>query len=128
MGIWRRTRRGGVAAGDIARWPDPHSGSSIRVEHWVVAQRQGQTAARNMLGAPEGFTAVPSFWSQHYHVSISYVGHAESWDEMAIEGDPAARNCLVRYQRGGRVLAAAAIRRDIASLQAELAMELQTAS
>jgi NADPH-dependent 2,4-dienoyl-CoA reductase/sulfur reductase-like enzyme len=116
------------AAGDIARWPDPHTGSSIRVEHWVVAQRQGQTAARNMLGASEKFTAVPFFWSQHYDVSINYVGHAESWDEVVIEGDPAARDCLVRFKRGGRVLAVAAIRRDIASLQAELTMELQTTS
>jgi apoptosis-inducing factor 3 len=116
------------AAGDIARWPDPHTGSSIRVEHWVVAQRQGQTAARNMLGASEKFTAVPFFWSQHYDVSINYVGHAQSWDEVVIEGDPAARDCLVRFKRGGRVLAVAAIRRDIASLQAELTMELQTTS
>jgi apoptosis-inducing factor 3 len=119
---------GVFAAGDIARWPDPHSRNSIRVEHWVVAQRQGQTAARNLLGAREKFTAVPFFWSQHYDVSINYVGHAESWGEMAIEGDPAARNCLVRYKRGGRVIAVAAIDRDIASLHAELAMELQTIS
>ena len=116
------------AAGDIARWPDPRSDASIRVEHWVVAQRQGQTAARNMLGADEKFTAVPFFWSRHYDVSISYVGHAESWDELAIEGTPAARDCLVQYKRGGRVLAVAAVNRDIESLEAELTMEQRSAT
>jgi NADPH-dependent 2,4-dienoyl-CoA reductase/sulfur reductase-like enzyme len=111
------------AAGDIARWPDPHSGAPIRVEHWVVAQRQGQTAALNMLGARQRFDAVPFFWSQHYDVPINYVGHAEAWDELTVEGDIAKRDCAVRYKRNGRVLAVASIYRDVESLRIEAAME-----
>lgn len=111
------------AAGDIARWPDRHSGAAIRVEHWVIAQRQGQTAALNMLGGREKFDAVPFFWSQHYDVAISYVGHAETWDELAIDGEIATRDCVLRYKRNGRVLAVASIHRDVDSLLAEAAME-----
>jgi NADPH-dependent 2,4-dienoyl-CoA reductase/sulfur reductase-like enzyme/nitrite reductase/ring-hydroxylating ferredoxin subunit len=113
------------AAGDIARWPDRHSGEKLRVEHWVVAQRQGQTAALNMLGRNETFTAVPYFWSQHYDVPINYVGHAGSWDELTIDGSIAAKDCMLRYKRNGRVVAVASIYRDTDSLEAELAMERQ---
>jgi NADPH-dependent 2,4-dienoyl-CoA reductase/sulfur reductase-like enzyme len=116
------------AAGDIARWPDPHLGEMIRVEHWVVAERQGQTAALNMLGYREKFDAVPFFWSQHYDIPINYVGHAEQWDDLAIDGDIAGKDCTLRFKHDGRVLAVVTIFRDFESLQAELAMEQATAT
>ena len=111
------------AAGDIARWPDPHTGTSIRVEHWVVAERQGQTAARNILGRGEPFDAVPFFWSQHYDVAIRYVGHAERWDRLQIDGDPLARDCEVSYFAGDRKLAVATVSRDLTNLRAEVELE-----
>jgi apoptosis-inducing factor 3 len=114
---------GVYAAGDIARWPDPYTGEHIRVEHWVVAQRQGQTAARNIMGARERFDAVPFFWSKHYNLSIRYTGHAEHWDHVSVDGDVAAQNCSVSFVRGGKTLAVASVKRDVENLEAEVAME-----
>jgi 3-phenylpropionate/trans-cinnamate dioxygenase ferredoxin reductase subunit len=111
------------AAGDIARWPFEPSGERIRVEHWVVAQRQGQAAARNILGAEASFTDAPFFWSQHYDVGINYVGHAVRWDRIETDGDPAKHDFAARFIDRGRTAAVATIYRDVESLKAEAEME-----
>lgn len=111
------------AAGDVARWIDPRSGSRTRVEHWVVAQRMGATAARNILGLRHPFAVVPFFWSQQYDVAVKYVGHADRWDRLEIDGDPATHDCAVSYWQEGSKLAVATVGRDLQSLESEATLE-----
>jgi apoptosis-inducing factor 3 len=111
------------AAGDVARYPNPFSGELVRIEHWVVAERQGQVAARNILGARERYDAAPFFWTRQYGISIKHVGHAEKWDAVEINGSLEAKDCAATYKVGGRTLAVATISRDLQNLQVEADME-----
>lgn len=120
--------KGVYAAGDIAYYPEVRAGRSVRVEHWVVAQRQGQAAARNILGRHVRFTDVPFFWTQQYDVSVRYVGHAGSWDEVEVIGSIDDLDCTARFISGGRVMAVATIGRDRECLHAELRLETQGAT
>ncbi|HEU4749860.1 MAG TPA: FAD-dependent oxidoreductase [Acidimicrobiia bacterium] len=109
------------AAGDVARYPDPHAGR-VRVEHWVLAERQGQIVARNMLGHDVAFDEPPFFWSQHYDVPINMTGHAHGFDEEIVVGSASDRDVLVGYRKAGSIQAVASIYRDLDSLRAEQAL------
>jgi apoptosis-inducing factor 3 len=110
------------AAGDIARWPDPRAGR-IRVEHWVVAERQGQAAARNILGARQPFTDPPFFWSNHFDLHVRYVGHGSGGDRTILSGDLKAKDASVLFRANDKLTAIASVGRDLENLKAELALE-----
>jgi NADPH-dependent 2,4-dienoyl-CoA reductase/sulfur reductase-like enzyme/nitrite reductase/ring-hydroxylating ferredoxin subunit len=115
------------AIGDVARWPEPRSGEHVRIEHWVVARRQGEAVARTMLGRGGPYRTAPFFWSVHYDLTINYVGHAPSWDRTVIEGDLARRDAAVHYHRGGRLLAVATLGRDRYALEVARRFEAEPA-
>jgi apoptosis-inducing factor 3 len=114
---------GVYAAGDIARYPDARSGKSFRVEHWVVAERQGQTAAKNILGRNVTYTAPAFFWSQHYDDALGYTGHAENWDRYEIEGSIADKQFTVTYFEADKAVAVLTLGRDRDGLEAEAGWE-----
>jgi 3-phenylpropionate/trans-cinnamate dioxygenase ferredoxin reductase subunit len=118
--------RGVFAAGDVARFPDAYSDSRIRVEHWVVAERQGQVVARNMLGHRDRFDDIPFFWSAHYDVlQIGYTGHVERWDATTVDGDVDKLDCAVSYLVRGKRRAMATINRDRQNLETEVELARQ---
>ena len=112
------------AAGDVASYPDQNAGR-VRIEHWVLAQRQGQAAARNILGHDTPFTDPPFFWSQHYDIPINVVGNAKEWDEEIIRGEAADHDVMIGYRKNGSIQAVASIYRDLESLRAEYALANQ---
>lgn len=113
---------GVFAIGDAARWPDLRAGGLVRTEHWMLAQRQGEAVARTIVGERAPFTDVAFFWSQHYGISINYVGHGERWEAIEVDENLEQHDGMVRYRNAGWVVAVASLSRDRKSLAAELAM------
>ena len=98
------------AAGDIANHAHPVFGR-IRVEHYNNAEKQGRAAAAALVdrGVPYGY--VHSFWSDQFDRTLEYVGFAQEWDSVSVEGSLRDMDFIVRYLQGGRLLAAAAMGR-----------------
>jgi NADPH-dependent 2,4-dienoyl-CoA reductase/sulfur reductase-like enzyme/nitrite reductase/ring-hydroxylating ferredoxin subunit len=118
-----RTSAAGIwAAGDIARYPDPRASDLVRIEHWVVAERQGQHVARAMLGSEAPYLDTPFFWSVHYDVTINYVGHAPGYESVEVFGSIASNDAAIAFRKGGKTLAVATLNRDKLSLALDAAM------
>ena len=97
------------AAGDIAFVSDPAGAGGQRIEHWVVAERQGQHAARAMLGSSARYEEVPFFWTRQTGVSLKYVGLAREWDQIAYRGEVEKGKFLAGFYRKGALVAAASM-------------------
>ncbi len=110
------------AVGDIARFP--YGGELVRIEHFAVAERHGRTAAFAILGRTPPIRDVPFFWSAHHDVTLSYVGHAERFDRVAVNGNLTARDATVGYLDRDVVRAVLTVNRDPMSLRAERAFEV----
>jgi 3-phenylpropionate/trans-cinnamate dioxygenase ferredoxin reductase subunit len=123
-----RTNVPGIyAAGDVARWPDPWSGEAHRIEHWVLAERQGQAVARTILGDAHPFRQVPFFWSMQYDVSLGYVGHVDEWDHVVEQGSLADKDWSMTYFKDGEPRAMALVKRNLDGLKIESEMERRLA-
>lgn len=118
------SQRGIYAAGDIAAYPDPFSGAAARVEHWTVAERQGEVAAANMLGGSKRFDSAPFFWTEQFGLTIRYVGRASGWNAVTLEGSFEDRSLVARYFADGNHCATATIGRDKENLEDEIRLEL----
>ncbi|HET6345053.1 MAG TPA: FAD-dependent oxidoreductase, partial [Myxococcota bacterium] len=114
---------GVFAAGDNAAWLDLRTQTHHHAEHWVVAQRQGQTAALNILGERRPFDAVPFFWTVQHDVAVQYVGYSLPWDRFELRGEPADNDCAVAYYRGATLVAVATIGRPRVNLACEGALQ-----
>jgi 3-phenylpropionate/trans-cinnamate dioxygenase ferredoxin reductase component len=109
------------AAGDVAEAWHPLLGRRLRVEHWTSASGQGAAVAHAILGEERPHAALPYFWSDQFELRLQYVGYAERWDEVELDGE--AGSFVARYLEHGRTVAALAVNRptEVAKLRTELA-------
>jgi NADPH-dependent 2,4-dienoyl-CoA reductase/sulfur reductase-like enzyme len=97
-----------VAAGDVARWPNPlFDGELMRLEHWTNATEQGVHSARRLLGHAEPFAPVPFVWSDQYDRKIQTVGVVSpDADVHVAHGTLDERQFVALFGRRGRLVGA----------------------
>lgn len=100
------------AAGDIAKFPYWYSKREIRVEHWRAAEQQGRIAGANMAGKKTLYKSVPFFWTRQAGFSLGYVGYADKWDEIIVDGDVDSKKFLAYFISDDRISAVAGIGRS----------------
>ncbi len=100
------------AAGDIATFPEPHTGNLIRVEHWRLAMQLGRIAGANMAGKKVVYDDVPYFWTEQAGISLRYVGFVKKWDEIIIDGNIHKKDFIAYYIKDNFICAAAGVNRD----------------
>ena len=91
------------AAGDVANHFHPVFGRHIRIEHWQNAMRQGDNAARNMLGERIPYDDIPWFWSDQYDANIQYAGHHNSYEELIVRGQLEGGSYVAFYLNAGLI-------------------------
>lgn len=94
-----------LAVGDIAESYRPSLGRRLRVDHWANASRQGEAAARTVLGQPPAGERLPYFFTDQYDLGMEYVGLAGPQDEVVTRGDVEGREFLAFWLRDGRPVA-----------------------
>ena len=102
---------GVVAAGDVARWPNPlFDGESMRLEHWSNATEQGVAAALRLLAGDlpgDAFAPVPYVWSDQFGSRIQVVGRVDPHDDMrVVHGTLEERRFVALFGRSGRLVGA----------------------
>ena len=103
-GVW--------AAGDVARYPEAHTGQRVRIEHWRLAQQHGRAAAASMAGRGRPFSGVPFFWTQQFTRAFDYVGAGQGFDDLIVCGDIEKRDFTALYAKGGKLVAACGTQSD----------------
>ena len=106
-------RNGLYVVGDSASFP--FAGKHLRIEHWRVAQQHGCIAAANIAGISRSYDSVPFFWTYHFGRRFEYLGHADHWDRLHIDGDLDTQRFVALQIRGDEVVGVVACQREHAT-------------
>jgi NADPH-dependent 2,4-dienoyl-CoA reductase/sulfur reductase-like enzyme len=93
----------------------PFAGEHLRIEHWRVAQQHGCVAAANIAGISRHYAGVPFFWTYHFGQQFEYLGHADRWDRLHIDGDIDTQRFVALQIRGDDVAGVVASQRERAT-------------